>query len=159
MVGVQGEARIDEIRDLLPGAYYGMVWLGLANAAYTSEWKHDAVSMTEDLKQAIQDPNFLPPLPEPGNAGKKDAPTLGGSWSLDWGPAIASDWSNLIYLASYRSGPDQTGAPLFYVVGIRGTDTSTGIHGLLDQVDQDLRSFSTHPWSDYLNNGVKIGWI
>jgi lipase (class 3) len=159
MADVLDEARVNDLRELLPGAYYGMVWLGLANAAYTSEWKHDAAIMTEDLKCAIQDPNYMPLLPEPGNAGKKGAPALGGSWSLDWGPAIASDWSNLIYLASYRSGPDQTGAPLFYVVGIRGTDTSTGIHGLLDQVDQDLRSFSTHPWSDYLNNGVKIGWI
>ena len=65
----------------LPGAYYGMVWLGLANAAYTSEWKHDAAIMREDLKCAIQDPNYMPLLPEPGNAGKKGAPVLGGSWS------------------------------------------------------------------------------
>lgn len=159
MANVSEKSPIGSLREVLSGPYYGMVWLGLANAAYTSEWKHDAASMTQDLKCAIQDPNFMPPLPEPGNSGKKDAPILEGSWSLDWGPAIASDWSNLIYIASYRSGPDQTGAPLFFVVGIRGTDTSTGIQGLLDQVEQDLRSFSSHSWSDYLNDGVKIGWI
>ena len=116
MANVSEKSPIGSLREVLSGPYYGMVWLGLANAAYTSEWKHDAASMTQDLKCAIQDPNFMPPLPEPGNSGKKDAPILEGSWSLDWGPAIASDWSNLIYIASYRSGPDQTGAPLFLLL-------------------------------------------
>lgn len=140
----------------LSGDYYGMVWLGLANAAYTSDWKHDADAMTADLKVAVENPKYMPLLPEEGYAGQTDAPTKPGSWSLDWGPAISPGWSNLAYIASYRTGENGTGDARFFVVAIRGTDTSTGIDGLIDQVAQDLRSFSVQPWSTYLDTGVDI---
>ncbi|WP_420403203.1 lipase family protein [Nisaea sp.] len=142
--------------DPLSGDYYGMVWLGLANAAYTSDWKHDLGEMTADLKVAIENPKYMPLLPEEGHAGQTGAPTRPGSWSLDWGPAISPDWSNLAYVASYRSGENGAGDPQFFVVSIRGTDTSTGFNGLIDQVIQDLRSFAVRPWSTYLDTGVDI---
>lgn len=146
----------DEWTALLSGKYYGMVWLGLANAAYTSDWKRNKDHITADLKEAIEKTEYMPPLPGEKYSGQTNAPAMPGSWSLDWGPAVTAGWSNLAYIASYRSGENGTGDPLFFVVGIRGTDTSTGIKGVIEQVAQDLRSFSVRPWADYLNNGVEI---
>jgi hypothetical protein len=148
--------------DWLSGKYYGMVWLGLASAAYTSEGKKDPWQITLDMQTAFDPANgYLPPLPELGqeNAGYPGSPslkTVPGSWRLDWGPAIAGDNSNLVYIASYRK---PNGDPYFFVVGIRGTDTCPDEldnfgFGLLNQLAQDLKAFKLQPWDTYLTKGI-----
>lgn len=150
------DSESDKFTQLLKSKYYGLVYLGLANAAYTSDWKRDKDTITVDLQVAIESTDYMPLLPEEKYPGQTDAPTMPGFWSLDWGPAITGEWSNLAYVASYRTGENGTGDPVFFVVGIRGTDSSSGMKGVIDQVAQDLRSFSVRPWSDYLNDGVEI---
>ncbi len=41
----------------------------------------------------------------------------GGKWKLDWGPAVNSDFSNMMFVAK-----DTTANPLRYAIAIRGTD-------------------------------------
>jgi hypothetical protein len=146
---------LDQWVALLSGKYYGMVFLGLASAAYTSENLKDRQKITDDLRFAIRDSQYTPLLPEPGHAGAKDAPTLPGTWQVDWGPAISTEFSNLVYIASFRN--TETSEPYLFVVGIRGTDTSTKDIGVLDQISQDLKAFKTRSWTEYLYSGTKIG--
>jgi hypothetical protein len=125
---------------------YGMVFLGLANAAYAGASDRIRHTIAQALLSTI---NGLPPLPDITELGIKP-PTafVPGGWSLDWGPAFPSsdlaDHSNMIYIASYRDTNDQ---PYFYVVGIRGTDVSTTKASIVRQVLQDFNAFETVPWN------------
>ena len=138
----------------LSGTYYGMAFLGLANAAYTSENLKNRKTISEHLKTAIEQANYTPPLPGWNFAGSANPDPMPGNWKLDWGPAIAEDFSNLVYIASYR---DPGGSPYFYVVGIRGTDVLTKPLGVVDQIIQDFDAFSMKDWGDILTKGVFAG--
>jgi len=123
--------------ETLKGTYYGLVHLTLAAAAYIDEG--DLPAITAALTRTIT--AGLPPLPAPGNP----TGTIPGAWVLDWGPGIDADNSNLVYLCSYRQG-GPTGAPLFFAVVIRGTDTSARPLGVLDELKEDLDAFHQVPW-------------
>lgn len=141
-------------------AYYGMVVLGFAAQAYTQQgaaWS----TIQSGLMTAITNTQFTPALPSPLVALSQGA-TVAGTWSLDWGPANGpngdgGDESNLVYIASYRAlagNPNYAaGAPMFFVVGIRGTDTADKLIPLLQQLAQDVRDFKPLPWSGVLNSG------
>ena len=131
--------------DVLSSPYYGMVFLGLANAAYTSEG--DAKAIYSDLHAVFDSDSYLPKLPDVGQAGVEEPRSIPGNWLLDWGPAVAEDNSNMLYIASYR---DSNNSPLFYTVCLRGTDTSSGVEGLIDQIKQDLDDFSLQSWQKVL---------
>ncbi len=135
----------------LQSEYYGMVWLGLANAAYESE--NDKEHIAEDIRFVITNPDYTPLLPTGGQEGKENPDTIPGSWSLDWGPAIDPDNSNCLFIASYRNS-DNT--PLFYSVVIRGTNTGSGIDGLIAQIKQDIEDFKLHGWKALLDGELII---
>ncbi|HEY4942675.1 MAG TPA: hypothetical protein VII56_14695 [Rhizomicrobium sp.] len=133
-------------------AYYGMVMLGLASQAYTAQGS-DWPTIQAGLSVAITTPQYTPHLPSP--VGGPDP--VPGAWSLDWGPANGQDGdgdnSNLIYIASYRTpvlAGEAVGAPYFFVVGIRGTDTSVKGKPLHQQLLQDIRDFELISWPDLL---------
>lgn len=134
--------------DDLKSPYYGMMYLGLANAAYTSEG--DSKTIAKDLQKVFSDPAYMPPVPCLNQAGKKDSLSeIDGSWSIEWGPAISSHNSNMIYIVSYS---DTNGKVLFYTVGVRGTDTSASFEGILNQLAQDINDFELYSWQSLLAN-------
>ncbi len=144
--------------DVLKSPYYGMVYLGLANAAYTCEGsKNDAIHDSfQKLFDKDNQSKYLPQLPDVSQAGDSDPQNIiSGYWSLDWGPAIADDNSNLIYIASYRINTPKSNTPIFYAVVIRGTDISTGPDGLINQIAQDIKDFKLYSWNDLLSGKLK----
>ncbi|MEJ2410381.1 MAG: hypothetical protein P8Y48_13975 [Novosphingobium sp.] len=158
--------------EVLGSEYYGMVFLGLANAAYTDAGGTREQAISDELQAVFAskapDTVYIPPLPELGQEGVRtpDA-TVPGSWSLDWGPAFpttfAAKLSNLLYVASYRDGD---GVPYFFVVGIRGTDISAGAVSVIQQVFEDFAAFDTVEWSKLieeerrkLGGSVKTGAV
>ncbi|WP_193184383.1 alpha/beta hydrolase family protein [Nisaea sediminum] len=144
----------DELIQLLSGKYYGMVYLGLANAAYTSAANKLAFEIERDLKKALEDTQYIPSLPDINQVNEKEnLRKVDGAWHLEWGPGIAEDLSNLVYIASYRSPASEV---YFFVVGIRGTDVSSGPIGDLDQIFEDLYAFAAPNWTTYLNSGVDV---
>lgn len=146
---------MNEWIELLSGKYYGMVFLGLANAAYTSQAKKDGKTRPEDLKIAIEDTKYLPDLPAPFQKGSENPVGYFGSWVLEWGPAVDDHDANMLYIASYRLG-GKDGLPMFFAVGIRGTDTSAGAEAVFSQVFEDFDAFSVYPWDTYLTTGVEV---
>jgi hypothetical protein len=133
-------------------AYYGMVMLGLASQAYTTQGDGSWPQIQSALNTAITDTAYTPALPSPLDV-LSQGPTVAGSWSLDWGPANGQDGdgdnSNLMYIASYRAPPvgdAKQGAPYFFVVSIRGTDTSITGTPLIQQLLQDIRDFELKSW-------------
>ncbi|MCJ2186783.1 hypothetical protein [Novosphingobium beihaiensis] len=151
---------MDQRIGVLNSEYYGMVFLGLANAAYTDSGGTQEQAIADELEAAITDTAYLPALPELGQEGAcSPQATVPGAWSLDWGPAFPVTWeaklSNLIYIASYR---DESGAPYFFVVGIRGTDISAGALSVLVQVFEDFAAFETIEWSKFFDEErLKLG--
>lgn len=140
-----------EITAALSTPYYGLVFLGAANAAYAAEGNPAAIPNA--VYQTITNPQYMPPLPAPGQqTDQSDPATVPGVWCLDWGPANTIDGtgdnSNLVYIASYR--PSANATPYFFVVGIRGTDTSSSDMGLVNQLRQDLGDFTLCDWSKVL---------
>ncbi len=133
-------------------AYYGMVMLGLASQAYTTQGSSDWAQIQASLYTAITDTAYTPALPSPLDV-LAQGPTVAGRWSLDWGPANGQDGdgdnSNLMYIASYRAPPVGSatqGAPYFFVVSIRGTDTAITGTPLIQQLLQDIRDFELKSW-------------
>lgn len=119
---------------------YGLVYLALADLAYTDE-KHDCESkVTADLQNAVAK---LPPLPAPTGSVPDTVP---GSWKVTWGPVYTQDYSNLMYAATYTDA--DSGLPIFGVVSIRGTDTSAGMYGLLQQLLEDTADLRMVRWDD-----------
>ena len=158
---VQVQATPDQIQSWLVSAtsgtpahpaYYGMLMLGMASQAYTDDGNVlTKQTVVEALQTAIETPSITPPPPAASGG------VVAGSWRLDWA-ANSSDNANLVYIASFRAQnnpiyPD--GAPYFYVVGIRGTDTSTGTTALLQQIFQDCQNFITADWSTVLDGSWK----
>ena len=133
----------------LGSEYYGMVFLGMANAAYTDAGGGWRQAVADELAATIMDTEYTPQLPELGQEDvSQPTQTVPGAWSLDWGPAFPATFearrSNLLYLASYR---DEKGAPYFFVIGIRGTDISVGGESLVKQIFEDFGAFTTVEWA------------
>jgi Lipase (class 3) len=130
--------------------YYALVNLALASLAYTDEFAptaylppHD-VLVTGDLQNAV---GALPALPMPPGSSNS---TLAGSWSVVWGPAYPTDYSNLMYVATYNDAASTpANAPVFAVLAIRGTDTNLGDDplGLLNQLTQDMDAGTLVDWT------------
>lgn len=123
----------------------GLVWLGLANAAYIQEGA--ASNVIADTIQFAFNPTdghtYIPNPPDPTQPGQ----TLTGYWNVDWGPVTTSDNSNMLFLVSFRQGARPTqgqaqGAPYFFAVAIRGTDTHAGRLAVVQQVLQDFNAFA-----------------
>ena len=141
------------ITSQLNGTYYGLVYLGLASLAYASE--NDGSGVASAISQLVQNPSRLPPIPDPTSTTNPPQP-LNGYWKLDWGPAVG-DNSNVIFIVSFRQGTrplnnGTDGAPYFFAVVNRGTDTSAWFVALDQQLIQDLGSFSQTAWSTVLGN-------
>jgi hypothetical protein len=125
--------------------YYGLVWLQVATACYGSSG--DKKSIPAVIKDFVE--NSMAAPPDPTNNGEP----LEGYWSLDWGPGDTWDNSNLSILCSFRAPRpsfDEAGKPYFFVVGIRGTDTSVGGVALIQQILQDFNAFTQQDWKDVL---------
>ncbi|MFC4161675.1 lipase family protein [Chitinimonas lacunae] len=142
----------------LQSPYYGMVFLGLAAQAYTAEGDWSKIPLA--LYTALTQTQYTPSLPAPGQAGVDSPQALAGAWSLDWGPANGQDGSgdnsNLLYIASYRAqnNPNyEKNWPYFFVVAIRGTDTSAGPLALWKQLGEDLGDFNLTSWAGLVSNG------
>lgn len=142
----------------LQSPYYGMVFLGLAAQAYTAEGSWSKIPQA--LYTALTTPQYTPLLPAPGQIGVESPQALPGAWSLDWGPANGDDGSgdnsNLLYIASYRAQNNvnyEKNWPYFFVVSIRGTDTSAGPLALWKELGEDLRDFKLVSWPDLLVGG------
>ncbi|QJE73841.1 lipase family protein [Aerophototrophica crusticola] len=136
------------------GTDYGLVWLGLANAAYIQQGTPDTGVIARTIQFAFNptDGNtYIPNPPTPAGMTGAGSP-LQGYWNVDWGPGITADNSNLLYLVSFRQGTRPAaggaqGAPYFFAVAIRGTDISTGRLALLQQVLQDFDAVTKVPLS------------
>lgn len=150
-----------QVLSALRSPYYGMVTLGLASQAYTAQndWNEIPTGLYDALTQTNPDTGkpYTPPLPGLDQAGVQSPDPIPGAWSLDWGPANgqagSGDNSNLLYIASYRASGNTSyadGAPYFFTVAIRGTDTSVGDVPLAQQLLQDIRDFILYPWQDVL---------
>jgi hypothetical protein len=151
-----------EMLAALQSPYYGMVFLGLATQAYAAEsdWSEISQALYEVLTQpnpATGDP-YTPQLPGLGQAGASQPVPIPGNWSLDWGPANGvngtGDNSDVLYIASYRAKgnpnyPD--GAPYFFAVAIRGTDSQVQGPALWQQIGQDLFDFTLWSWPKLLS--------
>ena len=136
-------------------AYYGLVNLALASYAYTDGHspcyasppaQPNQVAVVKDIQDAIA---ALPALPMPPGSSSS---TLPGSWSVVWGPCYSSDYSNLMYVATYNdANSTPANAPVFAAVCIRGTDVNLGsgdAAGLLNQFFQDLHANTLVDWSN-----------
>jgi len=72
----------------------------------------------------------------------------GGVWKCIWGPAYNSDDANLVFVASYSTGPNLP--PVFAAVVTRGTDAD--VHdgwGVIEQIWEDLD----------VTNQVELPWL
>jgi hypothetical protein len=137
-----------DITKQLQGNYYGLVYLALATVAYASEGKGSGIPAA--IVAFLNDPTKFKPLPDPTNNGQP----LPGYWKLDWGPAIG-DNSNAIFLVSFRQGTAPSsggndGAPYFFAVVNRGTDTSAWFVAVAQEILEDLGAFHERLWSDVL---------
>lgn len=150
-----------EMLSALQSPYYGMVFLGLASQAYTAQgdWNEIPQGLYIALTQTIPNTSqlYTPQLPGLGQAGAAQPSPIPGNWSLDWGPANGDDGSgdnsNLLYIASYRAKGNLNyadGAPYFFTVALRGTDTSVGGDALWQQIAQDVRDFKLWSWANLL---------
>lgn len=134
------------------GTQYGLVWLGLANAAYIQQGTPDTGVIARTIQFAFNPTDgktYIPNPPTPPGMESLSSP-LPGYWNVDWGPGITSDNSNLLYLVSFRQGTRPApggpqGDPYFFAVAIRGTDISTGRLALLQQVLQDFDAVTKVP--------------
>src|SRR5688572_21896895 len=95
--------------------YYGLVWLALAQLAYTDESAAVIRDVNSALPKAVA---ALPPLPAPPGT---TAPAAWCSWGVDWGPCVADDNANLMFAATCRDAA--SGLPIVSAICIRGTDT------------------------------------
>jgi len=131
--------------------YYGLVWLALAQLAYTDEDAQVVKGVGTDLPTAVA---ALPALPAPPGV---PAPADWCQWGVEWGPIVTSDNSNLMYAAVCRE--QASGLPLCAVVGIRGTDTQErgDIKGLLRQIYEDLDVRHTVPWATVIGAHASPG--
>lgn len=137
---------ISDVQAALAGPYYSEAFLAMASLCYVSAG--DAPKIGIDLYNAI---NALPALPDLNQAGQKQAANaLSGYWTLDWGPAVSGDNSNMLYIASFRD--QTTNQPYFFTVNIRGTDMFAGPVAKYQQLVQDLNDFSLVEWTKVLNN-------
>lgn len=132
------------VQAALQTPYYAGVFLTLAEICYVDGGT--APNIPQGIYNAV---TGLPQLPALGQTGQS-APSqvVSGSWSLDWGPAVTPDNSNVIYIASYR---DSTGAPYFFSVNIRGTNIAAGPVALYQQIIQDMSDFRLWPFTKVLN--------
>lgn len=138
----------------IPASYFqstafGLTWLGLANAAYIQEAATDATVIAQTIRFAFMPTDndiYIQAPPDPTDPSGQTL--LSGYWNVDWGPGITNDLSNLIFLVSFRQGTppaqptDPQGAPYFFAVCIRGTDTATDDLALLQQILQDFNAFT-----------------
>lgn len=127
--------------------YYGLVWLALAQIAYTDEDARVVKGVGTDLPAAVA---ALPPLPAP--PGMTAPAGAWCAWTVDWGPCVTRDNSNLMYVATCRE--TASGAPIVAAVGIRGTDTQEHgeLRGLLQQIYEDLDVGHKVPWSSVMDD-------
>lgn len=125
--------------------YYGLVWLALADIAYTDEKTADIKNVAVDLSKNIA------ALPDPPAPAGFDPPSPGswGKWQVDWGPVVDTVNSNLMYVASYREIAN--GLPVVDTVCIRGTDISATSAGVIKQLREDLDVETLVSWSNVMN--------
>ena len=102
--------------------FYALCHLMLCQLAYADEGSGQGA--------VNQIPKLLPTMPVP----QADA---NAQWSLNWGPAVTPDNSNLMYGAQYSLGD----IPVFSAVVIRGTDLESTPWGVVQQLFQDLDPF------------------
>jgi Lipase (class 3) len=133
---------------------FALVWLGLASMAYIQSGNKNNAVIAKTLRYAFNPSDgaiYAPPPPNPSGTG-----ALTGYWQVDWGPGITGDNSNLLYLVSFRQGrrPEPStqapGAPYFFAVAIRGTDTHSGPLALIQQIAQDFNAFTLTSLKDTL---------
>lgn len=129
--------------------YYGLVWLALAQLAYTDEDARVVKGVGTDLPSAVA---ALPPLPAPPGLTAPDAAWC--EWRVDWGPVVTSDNSNLMYAATCRE--TASGLPVVAAVVIRGTDTQErgDLRGLLQQIYEDLDVGHKVPWTTVMDDAA-----
>lgn len=143
-----------DITHALRGTYYGLVHLGLATLAYASESQGSQVVAA--VNAILADPVKFPPLPglpDPANPTAPPVP-LNGYWKLDWGGDVG-DNANAIFIISFRQGlspaqAGQEGAPYFFAVVNRGTDTSAWKGAVAVELFEDLDAFGQTPWATVL---------
>lgn len=117
------------------GTQFGLTWLGLCTASYIQDGNKNQKQIIDTIRFAFNPTDgktYIPAPPDPTTGGSS---TLQGSWSVDWGPALTEDGSNLVYVASFRS---QAGKPFFFATVIRGTDIYAGDVPVIQQVFQDF---------------------
>jgi len=126
--------------------YYGLVWLALAQLAYTDEAATVIPRVGTDLPTAVAN---LPDLPPPPGV---TAPAGWCRWRVEWGPVVTPDNGNLMYAAVCRE--QATGLPLCAALCIRGTDTQEHgeLRGLLQEVYEDLDVAHTVPWATVMSD-------
>lgn len=125
-------------QQVLTSPYYALVYLALADIAYTDEGKSQIGNVGVDLPNNVK---ALPALPDASDAQSG----VSGSWQVEWGPAVTPDDSNLMYVASYRDAV--SGLPIFAAVCIRGTDVESSDLGIAQQIVQDLDDPLMVSWS------------
>jgi hypothetical protein len=121
--------------------YYGLVWLALAQLAYTDEDARVVKGVGIDLPSAVASLPDLPPPP-----GFTAPSTSWCEWRVDWGPVVTRDNSNLMFVATCVERA--SGLPILAAVSIRGTDTQEHWKalGLLQQLYEDLDVGHKVPW-------------
>lgn len=127
--------------------YYGLVWLALAQLTYTDESAAVIHGVGAALREAVA---ALPPLPAPPGTTAPAGPWCG--WSVEWGPCVTSDNSNLMYVATCRDAG--SGLPIVSAICIRGTDTQEKgeLRGLLQEIYEDLDVGHKVPWANVMDD-------
>ena len=128
--------------------YYGLVWLALAQLAYTDEAAGAIRNVGIDLPKDVAS---LPPLPPPPGC---TADAAWGSWRVEWGPVVTADNSNLMYAATYYDTASRL--PVVTAVCVRGTDTQEHgkVLGLLQQLYEDLDIGHKVPWDTVMEDAA-----
>lgn len=141
-------ATVADVKASLQNQYYGLVHLALASVAYIDSG--DTTKMVNDFRKAIEGDASSPipypplaPLPNPANGTTIDP---AATWKLEWGPATADKNANLSYVATFGT----ESMNYLRVVGLRGTDTSSGKVDDLIQVFEDLGAFKQINWMETL---------
>lgn len=134
-------------RNQITTPYYGLVWLALAQLAYTDEDARVVKNVGVALPEALA---ALPGLPPPPGFSTPPAPWC--EWRVEWGPVVTADNSNLMFVATCVERA--SGQPIVAAVVIRGTDTQErgDLRGLLQQIYEDLDVGHKVPWSRVMDD-------
>lgn len=121
---------------------YGLVYLALATSAYSDP--KNIGNIVDSIKIRLKS---FPQIPNPSNFAFSPS----AQWNLEWGPSMAPDNSNFVFIVNYGT----VDTMYFRAIVLRGTDVSSSDTGLINQLFQDFSAFQQFPWNEFLYDSLK----